>query len=77
MLILLTAWFVHNWWKLLLGVVAAVLIFEYHYYWKPAREKAGNEAEETPERETETEAAEETGKETGAGEPDRDNEKSV
>ena len=37
MLILLTAWVVHNWWKLLLGVAAIV----------PAKEKTGREAEET------------------------------
>lgn len=47
MLILLTAWVVHNWWKLLLGVVAIVAILEYHYYKKPAKEKTGREAEET------------------------------
>ncbi len=55
MLILLTAWVVHNWWKLLLGVVAIVVILEYHYYKKPAKEKTGMEAEET-----ETETGEET-----------------
>lgn len=46
MLILLTAWIVHNWWKLLLGVVAIVVILEYHYYKKPAKDKAGKEPEE-------------------------------
>ena len=46
MLIILTAWFVHNWWKLLLGVVAIVVILEYHYYKKPAKDKAVKEAEE-------------------------------
>ena len=49
MLILLTAWVVHNWWKLLLGVAAIVVILEYHYYKKPAKEKTGREAEETEE----------------------------
>ena len=43
MLILLTAWVVHNWWKLLLGVAAIVVILEYHYYKKPAKEKTGRE----------------------------------
>ena len=28
MLILLTAWFVHNWWKLLIGLVAVIVILE-------------------------------------------------
>ena len=40
MLILLTAWFIHNWWKLLLGVVAIVVILEYHYYRKPAKKES-------------------------------------
>lgn len=58
MLIILTAWFVHNWWKLLLGIIAIVLIFEYHYYKKPAKEKAAKEAEEKETEEAETKAEE-------------------
>lgn len=46
MLILLTAWFIHNWWKLLLGVAAIVVILEYHYYYKkPVKEKTVEETE--------------------------------
>ena len=49
MLILLTAWIVHNWWKLLLGIVAIVVILEYHYYKTPSKEKSGGETEESQE----------------------------
>lgn len=28
MLIILTAWFIHNWWKLLIGLVMVIIILE-------------------------------------------------
>lgn len=62
MLILLTAWFLHNWWKLLLGVAAIIVILEYHYYRKPAKEKPGNETDESSENEAESKADKEYGK---------------
>ena len=49
MLILIATWLIHNWWKLLIGVLAIIVILEYHYYRKPDREdlvKEGCEAAE-------------------------------
>ena len=34
MLILLATWVAHNWWRLLIGLVAVIVIIEYHYYRK-------------------------------------------
>ena len=54
MLILLATWIAYNWWKLLIGVVAIIIIIEYRYYRKkdpgnaesggqePDREEAGD-----------------------------------
>ena len=34
MLILLATWIAYNWWRLLIGVVAIIIIIEYRYYRK-------------------------------------------
>lgn len=40
MLVLLATWIAYNWWKLLIGVVALIIIIEYRYYRKKEPGKA-------------------------------------
>ena len=44
MLILIATWIAHNWWRLLIGVLAIIAIIEYHYYYKKSdKEKPDKE----------------------------------
>lgn len=42
MLIILTAWFIHNWWKLLIGLVMVIIILEGRH--RKSREAANSGA---------------------------------
>ncbi len=63
MLILITAWVVHNWWKLLIGLLAMIVVIEYNYYYKKPGKRGSGEKE--PGKEEPDEEAPES------GEPDK------
>ena len=75
MLILLTAWLVHNWWKLLIGLLAMIAVIEYNYYYKkPGKRGSGEEEPDKKESDKESPEAEKTDKEDPEAEgsaPDR------
>lgn len=75
MLILLTAWLVHNWWKLLIGLLAMIAVIEYNYYYKkPGKKGSGEEGpdkEESDEGTPETDEPDKKDPETERSVPDQ------